>query len=180
LGQDARCAVGPPASGVGLSDHLGQRPVCPRPLALGSGERGVVAAPADTEYPAGRSHRVLARVSSDEGVLHGRGGICELARRIGFRRIELLNPRRRVADRPSWGRAGRKWKTPAPRKRRASYPAPRVGFEPTTLRLTAACSTAELPRNVVTTFRRRWTRGGVRSGRENTGPSGAGASARPG
>jgi hypothetical protein len=29
----------------------------------------------------------------------------------------------------------------------ASCVAPRVGFEPTTLRLTAACSTAELPRN---------------------------------
>ena len=28
--------------------------------------------------------------------------------------------------------------------------APRVGFEPTTLRLTAECSTVELPRNMVT------------------------------
>lgn len=27
--------------------------------------------------------------------------------------------------------------------------APRVGFEPTTLRLTAGCSAVELPRNVV-------------------------------
>ena len=30
-----------------------------------------------------------------------------------------------------------------------TFNAPRVGFEPTTLRLTAACSTAELPRSML-------------------------------
>ena len=36
-----------------------------------------------------------------------------------------------------------------PAKADLPFNAPRVGFEPTTLRLTAACSTAELPRSVL-------------------------------
>lgn len=36
------------------------------------------------------------------------------------------------------------------KKREPKEMAPRVGFEPTTLRLTAGCSAVELPRNVRT------------------------------
>jgi hypothetical protein len=38
-------------------------------------------------------------------------------------------------------------RSPVGRKKSVGFLAPRVGFEPTTLRLTAGCSTIELPRN---------------------------------